>query len=138
MSVECYYFGFSVDFLFSDYHTSLCPADPLLNEGSGGSGEAGDDLLDLATTTSTSTPTSGSPSDVTTVVSSVLREVLLTTTSISTQDQPASVVPGIVAYRLYIFVAVLLALVAVAVGICVYIKFFHARNESVAITPPTR
>ena len=137
MSVECCYFGFSVDFLFSDYHTSLCPADPWQNEGSGGSGEAGVDFLDTATMTSTSTPTP-SPSDVTTVVSSVLREVLLTTTSISTQGQPASVVSGIVAHRLYIFVAVLLALVAVAVGICVYIKFFHARNESVAITPPTR
>ena len=53
------------------------------------------------------------------------------------QDQPDSL-PGIVSERLYVFVGVLLGLVAVAVGICIYVRFFHARKESLAITQATR
>ncbi|KAK7112699.1 hypothetical protein V1264_012111 [Littorina saxatilis] len=111
--------------------------DPWIDEGSGGSGDDVDDVIfQPATKTSVHTTTSSHPPDVTTVVSSVIRYV--TTTVTQEQDAHTVKMSGFIGEKLYVFVGVLLGLVALAVGICVYIKHFHGRRDTHTFTPIRR
>ncbi|XP_076456863.1 uncharacterized protein LOC143291116 [Babylonia areolata] len=105
-------------------------------EASGSLGDDSDVILSADTMTSTQTFT---PPPVTTLLSSILTDVVKTTTTTitssatsvvtsTTLNATASATPSIMTERLYIFVGVLLALVLLAISIVVYVKCVHEKR----------